>query len=202
MGRVIGFNQVFLTSPYLNAINDPVIGSSVSGSAGYPGLLGTIITLTHAEAAKHSLTTTGTLYGGEYQYVKATTALARGDIVAWDVVANTGLTDYEVTHTIGATLEGYLAGIALNTVSSGQYGWIQISGLAGVKYRATVTDKTAGNLVVQLTTTATADAIADSTGSYISGGTKGIKNIIGSAYDAPTDAGVNLIVMKNFHYNF
>jgi len=189
---------------YLNTVNDAEIGSNIASAVQprFAGQLGKIIAINHAQARQLSDTSIGTLYGGWYQYVKATTALARGDIVAWDVVANTGLTDYEVTHTIGATLEGYLAGIALNTVTSGNYGWIQVQGLAGVKYRATVTDKTAGNIVLQVTTTATADAIADATGTYISGGVKGLKNIIGAAYEAPVDAGVNLIVMKNFHLNW
>jgi len=189
---------------YLNTVNDPEVGSNIASAVQprFGGQLGKLIAVNHAEAAMLSLASVGTLYGGWYQYVKAVTALARGDIVAWDVVANSGLTDYEVTHTITAPHEGYLAGIALNTVTINQYCWIQVQGLAGVKYRSSVTDKTAGNIVLQVTTTATADAIADATGTYISGGVKGLKNIIGAAYEAPTDSGVNLIVMKNFHLNW
>lgn len=188
---------------FLNAVNDPEIGSAVVNPVQplNSGQLGKFLVFSHELARKNSDLTIARLYGGVYQYVKAVTALVRGDIVAWDVVANNGLPDYEVTHTIGATLEGNLAGIALCTVASGNYCWIQVGGLAGVKFRASVTSKVAGNLVLQLTTTATADAIADATGTYVSGGVLGLKNIIGTAYEAPTDAGVNLVELKNIAFN-
>jgi len=52
-----------------------------------------------------------------------------------------------------------------------------------------------------VTTTATADAIADATGTYISGGVKGLKNIIGTAYDTPTDGGFKRVFLR-LPFNF
>lgn len=196
-----------MSSGYLNTANDTVPGQSVQpdGLWGYQGLVGKIIQLSGESAAKYSDTSVSTLYGGFYQYVKAATALVKGDIVCWTAVGATppGEENFQVTHTNTAPLEGQIAGVALGTVTSGNYCFIQtgFGGLAWVNYRASVTDKTAGNLVLQLTTTATADAIADATGTYISGGVKGIKNIIGTAYDTPTDGGfkrINLRLPFNF----
>lgn len=200
-------DSIVISSGYLNTANDSIQGQSVQPDAlwGYGGLLGKIVQLDGASAAKYSDTSVSTLAGGFYQYVKAATALVKGDVVAWTAVGASppGEENFQVTHTLTAPLEGQIAGVALGTVTSGNYGWIQVGmgGLAWVNYRATVTDKTAGNLVLQLTTTATADAIADATGTYISGGVKGLKNIIGTAYDTPTDGGfkrINLRLPFNF----
>jgi hypothetical protein len=91
--------------------------------------------------------------------------------------------------------------VTLNAPTKGNFGIIQVGGIASVLFRASVTDKTAGNLVLQLTTTATADAIAESTGTYISGGVKGLKNIIGTAYEAPGDGAISRVWLKNLGLN-
>jgi len=187
----------------LNLVNDAEVGSNIASAvqARFGGFLGSIVRLTHAEAAQLSSTAIGTLYGGEYQYVKATTALAIGDFCMWDVAANNGITDYEVTHTITLAGEGFQAGFALNTVTAGNYGWIQRAGLATVRCAASVTTTTIGNIAVQLTTTATVDAIADATGSWIGGGAKGLKNIVGAFYDAPANGALKRVVLKNLVLN-
>ncbi len=186
-----------LSTGYLNTVSDANLGQSVQpdGLWGFGGLLGKIWQIPGEQALKYSDTTVSSLSGGFYQYVKANTALVKGDIVCWTA---TGMETYLVTHTNSAPLEGLIAGVALGTVAINNYCFIQtgFGGLAWVNYRASVTDKTAGNLVLQLTTTATVDAIADATGTYISGGVKGLKNIIGTAYDTPTDAGFKRIFLR------
>jgi hypothetical protein len=184
---------VWLPTGYLNASNDPEPGALVADpvSPRWRGILGKAFAVEKDEALARSLTTTGTLRGGCYQYVKAVTALARGQIVTWSDFAN-----FVVTSTNTAPLEGRIAGIALNTVAAGNYTFIQTWGLASVLYRATVTSKVDGNVVIQLTTTNTADAIADATGTYVSGGVLGIKNVIGQAAELPVDGGVNLVFLR------
>lgn len=207
---LVPFNQQLITTGFIDTVNDPVIMSIQSQAAGIPSPyvqnLGVIMWMDHRQAAQVSSSTTNPQAGGYYQYVKANTALARGDIVAWLASGGTGtvtggLETYTVTHTFSAGLEGEIAGFALGTVTAGNFCWIQVGGLGYVKYRATVTSKVIGNIVLQLTTTATADAIADATGTYISGGTLGLKNIIGSAYDTPADGGTLRVVMKNIALN-
>lgn len=188
---------------YLNAANDPIAGANVSpdGFAAYPGMLGKIWMGNHAGALLHSDPAVGTLFGGAYQYVKAATALARGQIVRWDVLANNGLADYEVSSTLAAANEGFIAGIALNTVTLGNFCWIQVDGLASVLFRAAITAAALGNNVFQLTTTNTADAIADAT-AVINGGASGLKNWIGVAYQLPVNGTITQVMLKNIYHNF
>ena len=196
-------NLATITTGFLDTVNDPGVMSLVAGDITERKKLGNIYEFTNADALRHSSTpATQRLYSGWYQYVKAVTALARGQICVWDTAANTGWTDFEMGSTIAATAEGFGFGIALGTVTSGRYCFVQVAGLANVLFRGTVTNKTAGNIVLQLTTTNTADAIADATGTYISGGVLGLKNIIGTAYNAPTDGGVTLVMLKNNCFNF
>lgn len=199
---VLPGNLATITTGFLDTVNDVGVMSQVAGDISERRKLGGLYEFNNAQALAHSsVPATQRLYAGYYQYVKAVSTLARGQIGVFDTAANTGWTDFEFTSTISAPLEGFAYGIALGAVTSGRYCFVQVSGLANVLFRGTVTDKTAGNIVLQLTTTNTADAIADSTGSYISGGTKGIKNIIGTAYNAPTDAGVTLVMLKNNCWN-
>ena len=187
----------------LNSVDDVEVGASVASAVQprFGGFLGSIVRLSHAQALIMSLTSVGTLYGGEYQYVKFSAAAAIGDYCMWDVAANNGITDYEVTATTTLEGEGFGAGFALRTMTAGRYGWLQRAGLASARCAASVTTTTIGNIAVQLTTTATIDAIADATGSFIGGGAKGLKNIVGAWYDAPANGGLKRLVMKGFFLN-
>ncbi len=109
--------------------------------------------------------------------------------------------DYIVTPDATALTEPNLAGVYISAPTKGNFCWIQVGGVASVLFRSTVTSKIAGNLVIQLTTTNTADAIADATGTYISGGALGLKNIIGSAVAEPADAGITTVSLKNIGLN-
>lgn len=208
MGKPFLDIAIFAGNAYLNNTNDPAPGKAIASSGytfviPYQGILGKLVRADHAEALLLSDTVNiGTLYGGVYQYVKAVTALARGQVVAWDVLANTGFTDYEVTSTITLPHEGFLAGFALNTVTSGNYCWIQTDGLATALCKATVTTTTVGTIAVQQTTTNTVDSIADATGTYISGGALGLKQIVGAWYEAPANGALKRLVMQNFCKNY
>ena len=191
------------TNFLLNGANDPIIGANVSpdGFSAYPGLLGKILPMTHASAARYADPAISSLFGGEYQYVRATSALARGQLVAWDTFANNGLRDYEVTSTIGAALDGFIAGVALNTVTSGNYCWIQVSGLVNVQFRAAVTNAALGALVIQLTATNTVDAPADAT-AVINAGANGLRSFFGIAYQLPVNNTITQVMMKSTYKNF
>lgn len=196
-------NQILELNANLNATNDSQAGGSFFPTAYAPAsLVGSRLVLTHAEAAALSTTSIGTLYGGIYQYVKFVSTGVKGQIYAWDVVANTGITDFEVVVPSSLAIEGQLAGIGLCAVTANNYGWLQVDGLATVLYRSTVTDTTAGDMVFQLTTTATADAIADGTGTFIAGGAKGIKSWIGTAYEAPANGALKLVMLRTLFQNY
>lgn len=62
-----------------------------------------------------------------YKYVLVEDAnLAKGDVVEYSDV-----TGYEVTkdRSGGASLGRFVAGVAITTITDGQYGWIQVSGV-------------------------------------------------------------------------
>lgn len=165
------------------------------------GQLGGVVQHSNATALLDSYTTTGTLYEGEYQLVKLTSNVSRGELVFWDSLANNGINDFEVTHTVAATTM-FKAGVALCTGTSGEYAFIQISGLASCLYRSSVSDATIGNLVVQTSaTTATVDALADATSVNTA---LLFKQIVGIAYATPANDGVLRVLLNaaGFYRNF
>jgi hypothetical protein len=92
--------------------------------------------------------------GKAYRYVLAEdAALANGDVVEFSDTSG-----YEVTNDRagGSSLGRFVAGVAIGTISDGQYGWIQVSG----KHSAVKTDGAvaAGDRLVPH---ATADGQAD-----------------------------------------
>lgn len=193
-------NSVQLNSGYLN--NEDVT-SAIFNSLAYPkGMLGKIVAITRERAAQLSYPTTGTLYEGLYQCVRflssSTASNIRGGALCWSDRAN-----FVVTPDQLATTEEDFAGVGLMANTKGNYGWIQVAGQCSIKYRASVTDATLGNLVLQLTTTNTFDAIADATGTYISGGVKGLKNIVGVANVLPVNDSVvrASIWPRNLNFN-
>lgn len=193
-------DSLFLTSGFLN-VEDTSAQGGYSGLAGVPGDLGHVAAYNRTFALQLSKTSVGTCYAGWYQKVQflssSSASNIRGGALFWSDRAN-----FIVTPDATSAIEGDFAGIGLMVNTKGNFGVIQVAGKASVKFRATVTDKTNGNLILQLTTTNTFDAIAESTGTYISGGVKGLKNIVGTALEAPTDAGVNLISLRALNYNF
>lgn len=184
-------NGLTLVTGFLNT-EDVAYPGGYQGLAGVPGELGQTVSIGDALALKLSKTSVNTQFGGMYQKVRfksgSTAANIRGGAVFWSDRAN-----FEVTPDATAVTEADFAGVGLMVNTKGNYGVIQVAGKAWCLYRASVTDKNVSNLVLQLTTTNTFDAIADATGTYISGGTKGLKNIVGIAITVPADGAVALV---------
>jgi len=159
----------------------------------FQGMLGQVIVLSQAEAAKASLSSVGTLYQGAYQLVKLTSAVTRGQIVFWESNANNGIGDFEVTSTVAATTM-FRAGVAICNGTSGEYAYIQVAGLASCLYRATVTSAIIGNLVVaESATSASVDALADA-GAFATALL--MKSLIGIAYELPVNASVRRVLLN------
>jgi hypothetical protein len=100
--------------------------------------------------------------GKQYRYVKVEDA----DLAANDVVTYSDVTGTEVTkdRAGGASLGSNFAGVAVNTVTDGNYGWVQIKGLANCKVNAGVA-VAAGNRVMVDTADGCVKAYAATTGS-------------------------------------
>lgn len=115
-----------LTAKGLNAVNDPLPGQSVDGGRSFPGQVGVAVMLNAAEALKMSDTSVGTLYAGVYQYVKfyvsQSGTTVKGGPVYWQDPDN-----FVVSADVATGAPGF-AGVALNVVTKGNYGWILVVG--------------------------------------------------------------------------
>jgi len=144
----------FLTAKKLNDVNDASSGGViVSLPSGVPApqvsqtIPGDRIVLDDATALAISDTAVGTLYGGVYMYVGTTlaptAAPARGKFAFW-LAANlpNGATPlYTVTSDAQPTtaIPGYIAGVFINAVTAGSFGWIQVAGVASVAFDSSLT---------------------------------------------------------------
>lgn len=193
-------------STQINNTNDTVAGGNVAGGTGqqlYAGLLGKRIWLDNLEASRLSLSTTGTLFAGTYQYVQflstMTATPALGQMCFWKPSSFTATdgTQYVVTCDGSATVgDGMWAGVVLNAVTKGNFAWIQVDGLATVRCKAVVTDSNIGDLAVVTTTLNTVDGIADAT-AVTAGGTAGAKSIVGTWVEAPTNGTLKKVFMRS-----
>jgi hypothetical protein len=184
-----------LSSPYLDLINDAFIGSGVGtgiGTQPYAGQLGAFMELTEAQAA--NMGSVLTLHSGIYQYVQfkagSTAANAKGQIVFY---ANaTDRAAYTVTPDVTAATQGMIAGITLGTITKGNYGYIQVGGVANVLFKTGLTAATPaiGDLVIvdQTPTFAADDPTQSGNPTYLI-----LKSVLGVAQAAPVSATISLV---------
>lgn len=195
-----------IPSRKLNDVNDPNPGvivstANVSGSIiqPYPGQVGKRLVCSYQTALALSDTAIGTLYEGIYQYVQflstESAAAVRGQLVYWSDYDN-----YIVTTDIATTTNksGLFAGVILNVVTAGNYGYIQIAGKASVLFKATAITKgstvAAGDLVLaDGTTSPRGDVLNDASGLTMALG----KLILGVAIATPTFGAVSTVDLWN-----
>ena len=127
----------------LNTVNDTVIGNSsgISGLSKFGGQLGKALWVDSSQIALMFSSTIGTLYAGLYRYVrlKANSALpVRGQTVFWDDAAGIGLYQVTALETITTYVGASKAGIYIGGMGVGNYGFIQVAGIATIKYVASI----------------------------------------------------------------
>ncbi len=195
-------------SGLLNAVNDAASGgivNSVSGiqQARNPGQLGGFYYLSQAEASSRYGALAAPLYSGLYQYVQVvatSSAPARGLAACYSVLPTSytnSLQNYIVTATNTAENQSFFAGIFLNAITPGNFGWIQVAGVATVQYKAGATgaigdmislDATPTNTFVDLAQTATTAAL--------------LKIMVGTAIVAPSTGALAAILMDASALNY
>lgn len=213
MSGVLDPGDQRVVSRLLNDVNDPSPGvnvstSQVSGSIiqPYTGMVGKRLVLTAAMAAALSDTAIGTLYEGIYQYVQfnasESTAPARGKLCYWDDYENYIVTTNVGTGNAGSIKlpttdnSGNFAGVILNAVTSGNYGFIQIAGKASVLFKSATTKTTpfAGDMVIaDGTGSDTADVLVQTTA--LTGALA--KTILGVAINTPVGATITFVDLWN-----
>lgn len=199
MSAIFGANQSpRVTTNYLNDVNDPAPGVPLTSPSGsivqtYAGQVGGKLTLGEREANSLSDPAIGTLHQGVYQYVQydsaATAAAARGALVFWTNRANK-----TVSSDVTAVKTGKLAGVLINVIGKGNYGFIQIAGLASCLWKSAITKSVPadGDLaIVDQTPAADCDTLADATTLTSPTG----KAIVGVAEGAATGGAISTVAL-------
>ena len=184
--------------PALNDINDQFVANNTPSASGatnmYAAQLGARVWLDGNPGGVRYDSAIGTLYGGKYQYVK-TTAGTTATYVLGRPVFWTDFEGYVVTADSTAVLVGKMAGIVLNTVTKGQYCWIQVAGKATVLFKTGLSAATPadGDLIVLDATTGLADVLTQSGNpTYLI-----LKAAIGVALAAPVSATASLVLLRH-----
>ena len=130
---------------------------------------------------------------GVYQYVKAGAAVARGQIVCWDTFAHCGIRQL-LGHSLSPqqpTTGARLVSLP-RSVTSGQYGFIQVSGLAARSVRYGHDCALSVTRYFRHTGTAVADAIGVT--AVVAGGAGSVfETYIGVAENLPVSATITLV---------
>lgn len=193
-----------LTAKFLNDVNDSSQGGTlVSVPTGAPQAAvsatqaGDRIVLDDATALALSDTTIGTLLGGVYMYVKTTAVTrqaVRGGIAFFKTAdlgaaSNSGYNAYSDADP-SASVPTHIAGIYINALTSGNYGWIQTAGAASVLFD-TLTSAADGTLVtakISPVVASTADAGAVPTATTVAA-------LIGVACGLPSSTVISTVMM-------
>lgn len=167
-------------------------GASLDGNGRAPGQVGQIMELSEYEAQKMD----SLLHSGKYQYVKfesgTTNANGRGQVVEYATAAKEAL--FTVNPDVTTAGLARPAGIALSIVGKGNYGFIQVSGLATALCKGTVTTTTDGTIAVYVADTlGVVDSLADATATT----NLQTKSIVGTFAEAPANAGLKLVNMRD-----
>src|SRR5215831_9747496 len=175
-----------LVARFLNDVND----------AG-PGNIGKRLICTFAIANKLTDLVVGQLYEGIYQYVQtfatSVNTPARGQLCYWRDYENYIVTpDPSPTSNFGGDNTGLFAGVYLNALTKGNYGFIQIAGKASVQFKVSITKTPAvqGNIAVaDQAGTNTADVFADATAVNWSN----LRLVLGVTLQTPINNSITLV---------
>lgn len=195
------------TRPALNDVNDVAPFQSTPTASGslteFAAGLGSRIWLDGNPGGVKYDTGVATLYGGKFQYVQsfltstASPAVGQPAVWAWDQ-ANAAFESYIVSPDSNSAVRvGRFAGVYLNAITKGQYGWIQVTGKAGVLFKTTLTAATPadGDMIVIDTSTGLADDPTQTTTlTYAL-----MKAAIGTAIGAPTANQTNLVLLRQLN---
>lgn len=186
----------YIVTAKLNTVNDTTAGGGVASQTGAsrcPGALGSVVYLDVNNPTFYD-SSIGTLYPGGYKRVHlvstSTQAAARGRIAYW-VDPSSSTVPFDVT---GDATDGNQAGIFINVISKGNYGYIQVEGLASVLFTSSITKATPAkkDLVVCAAGDGTGDVLADATNitSPIA------RRILGIAEAAPANSTISKVILK------
>jgi hypothetical protein len=203
-----------LTAKFLNDVNDSGQGGNqVSVPAGVvqvsssQNFVGDRMLVDDISALALSDTTVGTLYGGIYEYVQtlagSTAAPARGTaafIRAADLPPAFSPPLFQVTADAQPTtaLPTLFAGVFINAITKGNYGWIQTQGVASLLFDSTITTAAVGNpvtLKVSPTVASTFDVGVASAATLLGAVQSGPATFVGIAIVLPVLSTITAVLL-------
>jgi hypothetical protein len=163
------YSQIIRVSTgQLNTVNDTVAGgqenTGMAGTVGpkFGGQLGKILLVTSEQIALLSDSDIGTLYAGAYQYVQLASgdspAAGIGEGLFWQGTPSSFIVSTDSNG--GFTNTPSVAGIYIGGMAPGNYGFMQIEGIATVRYASTLTVAAATGLPVIINAAGFADTNA------------------------------------------
>jgi hypothetical protein len=185
-------NLARVTTGKFNTVDDGGIGGVQTGAAGRaPGQLGQIVEISEEEAQKMD----SALHAGKYKYVQfksgSTQSNAKGQLVFYATAADAAA--HIVTPDPTTALLGRVAGVALNAVSKGNYGWIQTEGTATIRTKTSVTTTTDGTVAVAISeTVGKVDSLADATAAT----DLQVRSAVGRFLEAPANDSLKLVTLN------
>jgi hypothetical protein len=198
----------FLSFRFLNDVNDATSGGvTVSLPAGVPSaqvsqtIPGDRVVMDDATALANSDTTVGTLYGGVYMYVgtlsTSTNNPARGQLAYWASaqlpngasVAYTATADPQPS----ASVPTYIAGVFINAVTKGNFGWVQVTGTASGLFDNTLTATNAGLWVSAKVSPSAGTPASMDCGAAV--GTTTLSALLGTAVGSPTASNISAVLL-------
>jgi len=196
-----------VSSGFLNTVNDTVIANqaTLGTRSRYAGQLGKHLTVSNDFIAQLTNTTIGTLYGGRYRYVRrratddASPALGPGKIAFWDTTLTNWQDFFQVTtdENLSSSANAVMrAGIFINNIEPGKYGFIQDLGEVYVRFRSVLT--TAGAIGSPVYAAAAGDIGLDQgTLDVLTTDSTSVANerFMGYAVEAPTASGLKRILL-------
>lgn len=172
----------------LNTVNDTVIANQagITGVSKFGGQLGKMLAVSQEQIGQMYSAAVGTLYAGVYQYVQLNdgdTVPVIGQAAFW--LTGSAVGDFIVSTDSdgGATDTPMPAGIFINVPTAGNYCFIQIAGLATVKYKNGLTVAAATGIPVIVGS----DGLADT-----NAGTN-VPNFLGTAWTLPVSNGLSVV---------
>ncbi len=186
-------SPIVIVNGFLNTVNESVIGgqSSIGSRSKFGGQLGKMLAVSQEQIGLLSKSSVGTLYAGVYQYVQ----FNAGDTVpvigqaAFHLAGQTAGAFIVSTDSKGNfTTRPQPAGIFINVPTAGNYCFIQVGGLATVKYKSglTVTAATGQAVIVG------DDGLMDS----ITAAGSNVPNVIGTAWTIPVTNDLALVALS------
>lgn len=176
----------------LNTVNDSVIANQagITGVSKFGGQLGKYLAVSQDQIALMYSSTVGTLYAGIYQYVQfnsGDTAPVIGQACYWLSGQSAGSFIVSTDSNGNATNTPMPAGIFISIPTAGNYCFIQVAGIATVKYKDGLTVAAATGLPV----IAGSDGLADT-----NAGTN-VPNFIGTAWTLPVSNSTALVQLSS-----